>query len=181
MILGADSFLSEENINEHKHYLEKMKIKYSVYETCNKAIANVDIKGLNRMRLGEDKKDVVNLKSKILCHELFFTSFAAEPYSSSHIIRKKYRTESSFLYDIYTRGCNLDIGYIILYVVKGNIGVFFGNEICELFLKTTPVLCVDMYEHSYFSDYGFEKEKYLEKALARWDLTKVDKILTYND
>ena len=41
------------------------------------------------------------------------------------------------------------------------------------FLRYEPVLAVDMYEHAYFNDYGFEKEKYLRTSLEYLDLERL--------
>ncbi len=175
MLYGIDAFLSEENIKVHKDYVEKLKIKYSVCEVCDKNIAGRSLKELKNMRLGNDKMNIIDLKSRIMCHEIFFDSFG-KPYQSSKVIRDKYRTEANFLYEVYDKGRNLNCGYIVLYTYKNKLDIYYGREITEFFLKTTPILIVDMYEHAYFSDYGFERESYLEKALSYWNLAKVDNI-----
>ncbi len=180
MLNGQEAFLSEENIKKHKEHLENLRIRYSVIEVCNKNITGKGIKELSKIRFNDNRDELLDIKSRILCHELFFNSFSV-PYQTSNILKKKYRSEASFLYEIYEKGRKMDFGYIVLYIYRGNVEIFYGNAITELFLKTTPILCIDMYEHSYYQDYGFDRDIYLKNALAYLNLSKVDKFFHSKD
>lgn len=167
-------FLSEGALNLHKEHLHKLKLQYSVLQKSIPQIAGKNLLEICRLRF-KDKDEVIGLKSDIQCHELFFTSFGTA-YESCASVRKKYRSESSFLYEIYESCKKLDCGFLIIYSDKGEPKLISGAP--EIISKIkNPIIAIDLYEHSYFLDYGFEKEVYLKNMLPYLNLSKLDKNL----
>ena len=65
-------------------------------------------------------------------------------------------------------------GFLILYIDRyGKIQSYAGLNYVEVLTRYTPLLAVDLFEHSYFIDYGFEKEKYLSSALSNLNLSRL--------
>ena len=49
-------------------------------------------------------------------------------------------------------------------------GGFDGLSLC---LPAPPALAIDVSEHAYFLDYGFDKQRYIMAALPFLDLSKL--------
>ena len=127
-----------------------------------------------KMRLtNKDKTEILELRSEIIAHELFFNSFA-EPYKASKCVRRSHRSEASFLYELYEKAKHCDSGFLLIYKEREHVKCYVGREYCEVILKNTPLLALDLYEHAYFYDYGFNKDRYIERALSVLDLGKLN-------
>ena len=48
------------------------------------------------------------------------------------------------------------------------------DDLTGVFLKYDVRLAVDLCEHAYFYDYGFDKKSYLKAALSSLDLSKIE-------
>jgi len=167
-------FLSETALNLHKEHLKKLKLQYSVFEKSKPEIIGKDISEISRLRI-KDKAEIIKLSCDIRCHELFFSSFGTA-YESCVAVRKKYRAEASFLYELYECGRSIDYSFIIIYLDKEEVRIISGTP--EIVLKIpNPMLAIDLYEHSYFLDYGFDKEEYLKNLIPFLNLSKLDKFL----
>ena len=67
-----------------------------------------------------------------------------------------------------------------VYKVNGNVHrvKYYSVNKCsekngEHFIKGEPRLAIDLCEHAYFIEYGFDKERYLEDLLRHLDLSRL--------
>ena len=170
------SFLSECSLRIHKEYLNTIKLKYSILLKSEPKLLDLDVKDIqnNRAIKREIRSEAVEHLSEIKAHELYFSSFG-EPCSRSDAIREAYGSESSFLYETMRSSLNFGEGYC--FIVKGSRGIFSINtksaKTVYLDAGILPLLCIDLYEHAYFCDYGFKREDYLNAALYRLDLKRL--------
>ncbi len=181
IMFGINKFISEDAIGLHKNYLENLKLEYSILEKSVPEIKNMSISALKKARNLRYKDEIIRIKVDLECHKLFFSSFGNE-FQSSDVIKKAYGTEASFIYDICNEAKQRETcGFLIIGLVKGRIFKYAGQDLEDVFIKATPILAIDLYEHSYFLDYGFDKSAYLEKATKYLNLNKIDKFLSYKD
>lgn len=164
-------FLSDENIALHKEYLRQMRLKYSILESSIPALCGAGVGGVMRLRLERrDRDDALSLLPGIVLHEIFFTSFSAVLYPRSSVLAKKYGSEATFLNELYRLSINAAYGFLV--VDRGG-GASVVTDYLGAFRYADPVLALDLCEHAYFLDYGFDRERYLVSALSYFDLTKI--------
>ena len=167
---------TEESIDAHREYLRGIKLKYSILEKSIPSIKNKNPNEIIRQKMSaEDKTDTLRLLSEMLLHEVFFSSFGGVRYLPSETVRRSYGSEAALLYRLLREGMNSDYGFLCLYNDDGKIDIAASSDLTRLVIPRTPVLAVDLYEHAYFRDYGFDKDRYLQSALSRLDLSRLEK------
>ena len=165
-----NAFLSEEEILKHKEYLRQLKLKYSILEKSIPGIENKDFRDISRILRTDEREEVLNLLSKIRLHELFFSSFTDTPMKRNSLVCRQYGSEANFLYQLLKIGRDAAPTFLCITVRKGRILPVLTEDFFSL---DTPLLALDLYEHAYFCDYGFNREKYLECALSYLDLDRI--------
>ena len=173
---AINSFVSEEALFLHREYLNTLKLKYSVIEKSIPQIQNMSVRDIVKKRNLRYKDEIIALRSDILCHELFFDSFS-DKYQSSEAVRKAYRTEASFIYELLEMGKEGNLKFLVVCIEGGVVGVRGLCEASQIMKIANPMLCIDLCEHSYFLDYGFSKEKYLLNLLPHLKLSVLDDFL----
>ena len=167
-------FLSEENIKRHLEYLRTLRLKYSILEKGVPEIKGKGIKDITMSSLNRKIKDeAMSLLWQIKTHEVFFNSFSESPIWPDSM-KKQFSSREKFLYDLMIKATDGEYGY--LYIFSDNqkrIRSLFTNRFDGAFLQYQPLLCIDLYEHSYFCDYGFAKDKFIKGALAYLDTGKL--------
>ena len=168
-------FLSEDNLLLHKEYVNKKRLQLSIIEKSISGIKNKSVGEILGMRLSpRDKADTTLLLSEIVLHDLFFSSYSDEPYPGSAAIRRDFGTESNLLNRMYALGMGQSYGFAVLLSTGRRYEVLAADDYVSVFTRGTPVLALDVCEHAYFRDYGFDKERYLVSALTHLDLSRVD-------
>lgn len=164
-------FLSKDNIKRHLEHLRTLRLRYSIIEKSFPELKGKMIKEILRMSIDKDLKDeALSLLRNIKSHECYFDSFTELPKRSDEVIRH-YSSREKFLYDLFTEGKEKEYGFLFVYIDKyGIVRYSFSTQNDGAYLRYEPILAVDMYEHAYFNDYGFAKEKYLKTALEYLDL-----------
>ena len=144
---ALNSFLSEENIRRHEEYLNNLKLKLSIIKKSDPSV----------MRIGSQiKREENDIVKEIRAHELFFDSFCQEQRAGHDRER----------YEIYCRSLEREYGFIYIYNDRG-IKTRFDLPSVE------KCLCIDLYEHCYFLDYGFKKDKFLKNCIGYLDLSRL--------
>ena len=168
------NFISERNREMHGEYFNALKLKYRIFEKSYQELCGADLKGVLRARipLGE-RENAAKLYSEILAHKIFFESFG-ERNTKSERIKREYGSVSSFLFEIFSKAKDSDCGFLFIYEDGGGIAYSFESDLVGFFRKRMPTLALDLFEHSYFYDYGFKKEDYIMNAISYLDLTKLD-------
>ena len=167
------NILSEENILMHKEYVNACKAKYSFLLKSNPRFCNLSLLELSRFKKYKtEANSIVRLKSEILCHDLYFSSFGNknQPITDN----KNSGGISDLLYSIYNTALNTLYGFLILYKDNDEIMIYSGNDYQDIFVRYSPLISIDLFEHSYFMDYGFDKERYIKNALSYLNLSVID-------
>ena len=175
MNCGIEAFVSEEALRLHKEHLEVLRLKYSVMEKSFPEIKNKSVDQIMRMRQ-KYKEEILDVRSKIICHELYFASFG-EAYQSSASLRKDYRSEPSFLYELFCAAKDGDDDYIAVFSDKNKIKIKSLSKSTEILEIPNVLICIDLCEHAYFLDYGFDKKRYISNLLPYLNIAALDKIL----
>jgi superoxide dismutase len=125
-----------------------------------------------RLNLGRDIKDeALSLLWNIKAHECFFNSFCHNQQANQ--IGKL--SKEKFLYDLYTEALGRDYGFLFIFKDRhGNPRMNFSREYDGAFIKYEPALALDLYEHTYFLDYGFDKKRFLKNVVMYLDLSSLD-------
>ena len=168
-------FLSENNVLSHKEFLKELKLKLSVLEKSYSRLSGVKISELDSLRLSaEVRREALTLKSEILLHELYFDSFS-EKFYSCEAARLAFGSEASFLYEMEEAAKAQSVGFLLIYIdSKGRLSFSIGEDLSRILARATPLLALDLWEHAYFTDYGFDRKKYLKAALLHLNLNKIN-------
>ena len=144
---AMNTFLSEENIRRHEEYLNNLRLKLSILEKSDPSA----------MRIGSQmKREESELIKEIKSHELFFDSFTQEQGAGHDRER----------YEIYCRCIERECGFLYIYYDRG-IKTSFDMP------RVEKCLCIDLFEHCYFLDYGFKKDKFLKNCISHLDLARL--------
>ncbi len=173
-----ECFLSERTLELHDQYLNTLRLRYSIWEESIPEIKGRSLLEISRMRIPE-KRDLIYLACEMRFHELYFSSFGV-PYQRSSAIRKCYSSEASFIYDMYTDSIKSDEKILIGYAERRKV----AYVLCDydgLLGVEHPLFAVDLCEHAYFLDYGFDKGEYLQNSLRHLEFFRIDKFLSSKD
>lgn len=172
---GMNLFLSKENINRHIEFLRSLRLKYSILEKSVEALRGKEIEDLIKLKLKSDiKEEAIDLLWKIRSHQLFFDSFNERAVISKESVGSLER--EGILYRAFCLAKEKDWGFLYLYLDKQRNPVhIYADSFDGAFVKYRPSLCLDLYEHTYLMDYGFNKTKFLKNALAYFDIERLFK------
>ena len=162
---------SEENLILHREYLRKLRLRYSILETSVPKLSGASLEDVQRLRLTQrDRADVMRLLPEIELHEIFFSSFSEQRQTRSDLIIKRFGSLGSYLDILYRSARDLDHGFLVIFEDGDYLAV---TEYYRAFYHRRPQLAIDMCEHSYFLDYGFDRERYIYSCLSRLDIGKI--------
>ena len=168
-------FLSEENLALHREYLRTCSLKYSILEKSIRGISRKQVTEILGMRLPRaQRNDVLALLPEIELHELYFKSFCDIKNVRSSLVCERFVSEAGFLNYLYRLGMGLDHGFVTVNVKGDKIECMATDDYASCYTTGIPVLAIDLCEHAYFYDYGFDKSGYLINALPYIDLTRID-------
>ena len=173
-IKAMTMFLSEDNIKKHIEHLNEQRLKLSILEKSAEGLKGKSLSEIIKLDLNKDiKTEAINLLWYIKTHELFFDSFSEEQKRCKSVERYS-GSAQSFGYYIYTEAMKYNIGFLFVYLnCKGRPVARYSDGFDGAFVKYEPRLVIDLYEHAYFADYGFKKDKFLSSAICRLDLSKL--------
>lgn len=172
---GMNMFLSTDNIKRHYEQLKTMKLRFSILEKSLPQLEGREMGEIMRMKIDKElKNEALSLLWNIKSHELFFLSFT-DIQSGSKRILKRFSSKEKFLYDLLMASFEKEYGFLYIFLNKKDEIVYhFANSFDGAFVKYVPILALDLYEHTYFSDYGFDKRRFLTNALAHLNLSSLD-------
>ena len=159
----------------HKEYLRGLKNKYSIIQKSDPRISGKSVSELMRLGRGYDRglvKDAVELLSEIKLHEVYFSSFGDAAGRRCPELGSKISLPSLF-YEISRCAMGMRYGFVSLAMAGGDITVNCSEKNEEHFIKGEPRLAIDLCEHAYFIEYGFDKERYLGGCLRHLDLSRL--------
>lgn len=164
-------FLSEDNIRRHIEHNNSVKLKLSILEKSVPKIIGCSICEIKQMKLDKDiKEEAARLIGYIRSHDLFFDSFVEHNNACGH----KALWIEQLLYNIYTEALSLDFGFMYLFKDgRGGIKTSFSPNGEYIIENQKPILSLDLFEHTYYLDYGFKKDKFLKNALCHLDISRL--------
>lgn len=160
-------FLSEDNIKNHLEHLHTQRLRLSILEKSVPQIKGKTITEIWRMGIDRDiKNEASSLIWYIKSHECFFNSFTETPERCKRL-EKHYSSREKFLYDLFMMANDRDCGFLYVYNdMQGKPQTVYSTGNDGAYIKFEPILAIDTYEHTYFTDYGYNKERFLRNALA---------------
>ena len=159
----------------HAEELSQMKLRYSVLEKSSPNLKGAEIKEVLRRKLARGvKREAIEALGAIRAHELYFSSFAVGICKCDKI-RERYASENAFLYSVMREALPFGEGFCFLMNGRDGVRYLLTKSPYEAFINSyeDPILALDLYEHAYFIDYGFEREEYIKRALSLWNLTLI--------
>lgn len=156
----------------HAEHLRTLKLQMSIFEKSYPELSGKSCREILRLPLKRTEREAAAaLKADILAHELYFSSFSS-PHQKSDCVRGAYGSEANFIYQLY-RAAEGEDGFLFIKPDRRGTPIW---QICHRSLEgylsaATPILAVDLCEHAYFYDYGFDRLSYLKNALANIDLS----------
>lgn len=169
-----NEFLSDENISRHREYVRMLRLKYSIFESSFPVLLGADFLVASRIRLKrKDRADALSLLSSIEMHDIYFSSFSSLPYPRSKRLSEQYGNESGFLNEVYRVCMEARYGFTAVYDLKSEIKVKAFERCEDALTFGRPTVAIDVCEHAYFLDYGFDKERYLIGALPYLDIGRI--------
>ena len=171
-------FLSEGNIELHREYTRGCALRYSILEKSIPGISNKSMDEILRMPLSRaERGDILSLLPELELHRLYFLSFAKEKNPMSARIREQFGSEVAFLNLLYRLAMGIEYGFIVVRARGRKIECLATKDYSECFMRGTPMLAIDVCEHAYFRDYGFDKRGYLVNALPYLNINAIDQYL----
>ena len=169
-------FVSEENYAKHKAEVEKRRLRLHVLEKSCPEAPRLDAAGImRRQRRIPDAVSMASLRADVDLHRLYFDSFSERVMIPSTAARSFFGSEAALLSSMLREGMKLAYGFVCLVRDKrGVLSVRAASDILEMYNGAVPMLAVDLCEHAYYADYGFDKERYLKAALPHLRLNVLD-------
>ena len=176
---AMNQFLTEESIKTHLEHLRQLKLKLSVMEKCYPEILGKDIFTINHLNLDRETKcEVTEIIKNIRAHEKYFGSFSMSKRKCERI-KQVYSSVEKLIYDAYELARTNGEGFLFAYVDgRGRIGLEFSGDLSYPFSRYEPILALDAFEHAYFADYSFARDKYIKNALQYWNTQMIEEKLS---
>lgn len=171
-------FVSERNYLMHKDAAGKDALRLGVLlRSVPKSVAD-DVGKLMRMRVtGMDMRSVSELKASVVLHKVFFDSFRDGRFSPSEAVRQHFGSEAALRSMMLREAMQKPRGFVALLLSRKKPLVLASESALDILLRGTPLLAIDISEHAYYGDWGFDKEGYLKAAISRLDLSALDRAL----
>lgn len=168
-------FLSDSSIKRHLEHLRGERLRYSILEKSVPELKGCSMSEIVRLSINRDIKDeAISLLWYIKAHECFFNSFCYNQSMGDGGMKHSLSKEKN-IYEIYTEALSHDYGFLFVYPDRqGNPRIVFAEKSDGAFIKYEPYLAIDLYEHTYFLDYGFDKKQFLKNSLIYLDISSLD-------
>lgn len=171
---AMNMFLSEDNIKRHLAYFRNYKLKLSIMEKSIPELRGRTMSEIARMPFDrETREEALKLHFAIKAHECFFNSFT-ETTARSETVFKTYPSMERFAYELYLEAMENGCGFLFVYLDRGQPKTLFMNRYDRAFMRIEPRLAIDLFEHTYFPDYGFEKERFVRAAIMYLNMARLD-------
>ncbi len=165
-------FLSDEGERRHKEYVGGLKKRLDFLYKSSEKLRETDTGRL--LRLGGKKRsllcEVLALRAEILLHEIYFSSFSKRAYPPSRAAKESFGSGLGLLNELKRMAIPKDIGFVGVCRKGKGLRIFAIRSPEEIFSLGEPLLAIDIAEHAYFLDFGFNREEYLARALAYLNL-----------
>ena len=166
------NFLSEDSVLAHLSYQRELRARLSLLKKYYPSFANNELWELISSIHGRVPAELFSCALACFLHESYFSSFTTLP-SPCPEVKKYYSSENAFCYELLSAARKLECGFVYaLRDRRGRVNIV-SDPFCAIPISSRNVLALDVSEHAYFSDYGFNKDEYLRRALAYLNLSKL--------
>ena len=169
---SLSEFLSDRNLQLHNEYLENCRMRLSILEKSGYSIGGKSYPELCRARLGGARDEILTLAREVYLHEMYFDSFGMVG-ECAECLKSSYHSVAGFLYELERAAMEADGGFLLVTRGKGGVIISHNTDITSG-MRYKPYLALDLAEHAYFLDYGFDKLSYVRAALSRLRLSKLN-------
>ena len=161
---------SEDSHNAHLMYLRDLRLKLSILEKSEPRIRGLTPKQILGCGAKADlRRDAALLSSEILLHDIAMGSYREEGSIDCAPIRNSFGSAASFIYEATRLAMSCRAGFLAVYNERGRVVIRASEDHVSLVTVGEPFLAVDLWEHAYFTDYGFDKHRYLSAILPVLD------------
>ena len=168
-------FISEEYFSMHTEFVNSLKLRLSVIERNLPVVSGREVTRAMLRSRNMEVKSAAELLCEIKLHEIFFDSFCEREYVPSTAAKNSFGSEASLINDIYRLAVDVRCGFVGVCLDRNRqLELFSAEKSSDAFLHGRPLLALDMCEHAYFGDYGFDKERYISAALRSMNLCRLD-------
>lgn len=168
-------FISEENRKLHEEHIRKERLRLSVFEKSYMEIVGLDARGILRSGLKRrEREEAWSIKTDIIAHEIYFSSFG-DGGGVCREVKRQYGSEAAFLYALHEASIDKS-GFLLVFSRDGKIDYYAGEDYRRVITEREACLAVDLCEHAYFLDWGFDKAGYLRGALSNLNLSKLSNV-----
>ena len=167
------TFLTEENVFLHLDYYRTIRAKLSIFLKSMKQPEDLTVESIFDFKLNTSfKKEILPLIKSAELHKIYFNSFSF-PIVECEKIKKYFSSKEAFLFDLYCAAKEKKLGFLCVFKAHSKgIDVAFSDDISISQIGDIS-LAVDLSEHAYFLDYGFDRDAYLKSALGHLNISKL--------
>ncbi len=168
-------FLSERTLELHKEYLNGLILKYAIFEKSYPELLGAGLDGIQRAKISRsEREEAEKLFLEILAHKIYFSSFGKRNLTSERI-KAEFGSEAVFLYQLSEASKKAETGFLLIYEDNGKISFYCGENYRNVLKNKRVKLALDLCEHAYFYDYGFNRETYIYAAVSSFDFGNIEK------
>lgn len=141
----------------------------------------------NLISIANPYGDLYNNAAQVWNHEFFFNQFTNNPEHKitpklEYLIHGRYDSINNFIKDcIKTGSSHFGSGYLWVYLDEKFRLIVETKNNAENLVKCKrciPILCIDLWEHSYYLDYLNDRTVYLEQVFNRIDWNVIENRLS---
>jgi Fe-Mn family superoxide dismutase len=182
--------LREDTVTRHQELLEGYEKALGGFRKQYKKLllSNNEKDSSNDGPLRETLRGIAHNENAVQLHNMYFEDVIdCKPYEIDRTkflwneIKERYiGTRNKFKQDLKRVAKTPRCGWVLINYCTLTGGIYLDivdlHEVGHV-ATSLPIACVDMWEHAYFSDFGLDKEEYLDWFLGRMDWRKPEKRL----
>ena len=178
------------DIHYNKHYQEYIdnlnsllkKNNYDYRYSLEELATRIDIFPI------EDRAEILYNLGGVLNHELYFYEMSDKKNNKplgnlNDFINEEFGSYDNLKQEFKNKALDLKgSGTVALILDKGKLKIVKNsNQDTPCYYRSYPLLCLDMWEHSYYLKYNCDKDKYIDNWFLVLDFNKVEnKFNNYN-
>ena len=172
-LTGFSDILLKNHFTLYEGYVKNINTLFDLFKTVK--TGSPEYNELHR-RLGWEWNGVI-------FHELYFANLTKDPNvlnTESNLYKKineGFGSYENWLVDFKTLGLTRGIGWVALVEDKNSgalINIWIGEHDIGLLAQTNILLIMDVWEHSYITDYGIKRIDYIDNFIKVIDWSVVE-------
>ncbi|HBJ18463.1 MAG TPA: hypothetical protein DDY70_01780 [Clostridiales bacterium] len=163
-------FFSEIAVREHVAYRRHLAARLSALKKSFPGRESLDTREILTARLRGAEREMLPLAGEILLHDIFFSSFSEKQGKAPTALRR-YSSDAAFRYALFEKARGARDGFLCVFPDRRGDARFEIVAPPDFCMTALPRLALDLAEHAYFYDFGFDREKYFAAAILLLDLS----------